>query len=106
MMVWAFWGQRPGNEHELLLAAGDLRVGAMGQVLDADAGQRLVGSPQLGLPGRGERLQVVAAGHEHHIDHFVVVHRRVRLGNVGDLAARSRTERARRSFPFTRIVPL
>ena len=79
-------GQRPGNEHELLLAAGDLRIGAMGQVLDADAGQRLVGSPQLGLAGRGEHLQVVAAGHEHHIDHFVVVHWRMRLGNVGDLA--------------------
>ena len=79
-------GQCPGNEHELLLAAGDLRVGAMGQVLDADAGQRLVGTLQLGFPGRGEHLQVVSRGHEHHVDHFVVVHRRVRLGNVGDLA--------------------
>ena len=87
MMVLRVLRERPRDEHELLLAAGDLRVGAMGQVLDADAGQRLVGSLQLGLAGRGEHLQVVARGHEYHVDHFVVVHRRVRLGNVGDLAS-------------------
>ena len=68
------------------MSTGDLRVGAMGQVLDADAGQRLVGTLQLGFPGRGEHLQVVTRGHEHHVDYFVVVHRCVRLGNVGDLA--------------------
>ena len=57
----------------------------MGQVLDADALEGCVRPAQLRLAGRGEHLQVVSRGHEHHVDHFVVVHRGVGLGNVGDL---------------------
>lgn len=44
-MVRAFWASaRAGDEHELLLAARNLRGGAICQVCDSDALERLPGA--------------------------------------------------------------
>ena len=62
------------DEHELLLAAGDLRVGAVAQVRDADALERVPRLVHLAALRRAEQAHAAAGAHEHHVEHLVVVH--------------------------------
>ena len=73
-----------GDKHKLLLAAGNLRVRAPGQVANAHALQRCVRALHMLLARRADNSQVMPGAHDDHIKHAVVVHGRVRLRNIGD----------------------
>ena len=78
-----FLGQRPGDEHELPLAAAQLGVGAVGQVDDAHAFERVPGHLVVVVGRRGGQGHVGGAAREDHIEHVEGERGRVRLGHVG-----------------------
>ena len=97
--------QGAGNEHQLLLAAGEGGEVPLRQVSHT---QLLQGGQSLLLQGLGgalERGQVPGQAHEGGVQHGIAEGGTVYLRDVGD-AGRSRREKVRTSRPSSEMAPV
>ncbi len=86
MMVRAFCAMARAMRAQLALSARYLRVGAMTQMGDAHALERIPRPVDVHALRRGEQTYPAARAHQHHVEHVVGVSGRMRLRDVGDLA--------------------
>ena len=78
--------KRPGDQHELALAAGEPRVVGVGQVLDVQSGQCGAGGLAIGLARLGEESEPRGPAHQDDLQGGIGEGRRVGLGHIGDPA--------------------
>ena len=78
--------QRPGNEHQLLLTAGQLRKAAGGQLRHAQLLQRGHGPPLLLRGGSAERRQLTGQPHQRRVQHGIAEGGAVYLRDVGNMS--------------------
>ena len=78
--------QRPGDQHELALAAGEPGVVGVGQILDVQSGQRGAGGREVGLARLCEEPEPRRTTHQDDLQGGVGEGRRVGLGHIGDTA--------------------
>ena len=76
--------QRTGDQHQLLLAAGEMGEVPLPQMGRAHLLQRLVRLPYLGRARLLEGVQLTGRAHQHRVQHRVAEGGRVDLGDVGD----------------------
>ena len=79
-----FLGERGGDHHQLALSPGDLGVGPLRQMLDAEVGQLLAGERDVGRAGAREIADARGAPHRHDVDYVVGEGGGVRLRQVGE----------------------
>ena len=75
---------RAGHQHQLLLAAGEMREVALRQLRCADPVKRVHRLTHLRLPGLGKRGELTRRAHEHGIQHRIAEGGPVDLRNIGD----------------------
>ena len=78
--------QRAGNQHQLLLAAGERVEVIPGQGGNPQLRQRLLNPPGILLVRLGKEIHVPGAAHQHHIAHSPAESGTKRLRNQGDAA--------------------
>lgn len=78
-------GEGCGDEHQLPLPAGDIGIGLVPQVSDAEKVQVFPGQLFVLGTGRGEVANPGCASHHHHIQHPEGEDRHMGLGDIGDL---------------------
>ena len=76
-------GQRPGNQHQLLLSAGKAGKAAALHTGDPHLRQRAAGGGGLRLAGGTQSPHPVGGAHQHHFQHGVVEGGGMRLGDIG-----------------------
>lgn len=81
-------GKSAGNQRHLPLAATDLGETAVGEMADADDGERCLGGGMVGAGWRGEGPDAAGTAHEHHLAHGEGKGRGAGLGHVGNAAGK------------------